>query len=80
MKLYIVQIKLNSDYTISVELSNGHWVIYDMSNKKETARFADVFADGIFDEAQLIDGRVIRWNKSMELSLEEILLEINRVY
>lgn len=79
MKLHIVQIKFNSDNTISIELSNGHWVIYDMSNKRETARFADVFAENIFAEGQLIGDKVIRWNESMELSLEEILLEINRV-
>lgn len=69
----IDQIEFLEDYTMKILLCNGHRIIYDMKPKLKTIRFADLKEKEVFTCGQLINNRIIRWNISMEISLEEIL-------
>lgn len=65
------------DYQMKLFLSNGHKIIYDMTSKTKTIRFMEISNQNIFNQAELINNKVIRWDETVEITLEEILIEVS---
>lgn len=76
--LKISQVEFLDDYRINILLCNGHGIIYDMKPKLKTIRFIDLAQKEIFIRGQVIGQRIIRWNASTEISLGEILNQVEQ--
>lgn len=76
----IKNVTYEKEYRISIQLQNGHGIIYNMQPKLTTARFRDLECWDIFQAGTVSDsGKSIIWNKHTELSIDEILLQIKDV-
>lgn len=75
--LKIKSIQFLDDYQISILLCNGHTIVYDLKPKLNAIRFTDLAKKEVFFNGELINGKMIRWNTSTEISLEEILIQIS---
>lgn len=75
--IIITEVNFTREYVIVVRLSNGHRISYDLRPGLMTARFRDLEDYDLFGSGKVINGLVIRWNANTELSLDEILLELN---
>lgn len=75
--LWIEDIRFLKDYFIEITLSNRHKIIYDIKTKLITARFKDLEDEELFLSGRLLDGNTICWSPGIELSLEEIMINIS---
>ena len=75
--LWIEDIRFRKDYLIEITLSNHHKIIYDIKPKLITARFRDLEDEELFLSGRLFDGNTICWSPGIELSLEEIMINIS---
>lgn len=75
-KLTIQDLEFLDNYNIYIHLSNGHSIIYDLKKKLKTARFTVLNSIEEFGKGELIQNKMIRWNESTEISLEEIFMHI----
>lgn len=74
--LKISSVKFLDNYQISILLCNGHTIIYNLEPKLNAIRFTDLAEKEVFCHGELINGKMIRWNRSTEISLEEILTQV----
>lgn len=77
--LYIEQVKFSEDFLMDIQLSNQHRIIYDLKSVLNTLRFRDLNNKKLFQSGVLVKQRIIRWNETIELSMEEILYMVNKV-
>lgn len=63
-------------YKIKVTISTGHEILYDMQTKVDTARFQALKDQTVFEKGKLTDRGIISWDDQVELSLEEIILNL----
>lgn len=73
--LYIEELHFIRPYLMDILLNNKEHFQYDMQVYLNTARFADIANEDIFENGKLIKGKLIRWNMVTELSLSEILVK-----
>lgn len=74
--LGINKIILEKEYLVEIYLTNGHRIVYDLFPRLNTARFYHM-DEALFKKGQLVNGNMIHWDDSTELSLEEILYDIS---
>lgn len=75
--LKMTEVDFLNDYLLTVSLSNGHKIVYDMKPVVRTARFQTLLDAEEFKKGELVEERLIRWSGQVELSLEEILLNLS---
>lgn len=75
-KLTIQDLEFLDNYNIYIHLANGHSIIYDLKKKLKTARFTVLNSIEEFRKGELVQNKMIRWNESTEISLEEIFMHI----
>lgn len=75
----IEKIEFWEQYHIKLYLTNGHAVIYNLYPRIKTARFFHLSDEKLFKEGQIVRGDVIKWDGMTEVSLEEIMYDINTV-
>lgn len=76
INVYIQEINFFEGYKIELCLSNQHRIVYDMTFRIKTARFLVIKDPDIFKQAKIINGKIIRWANNVEVSLEEIMIQI----
>lgn len=64
-------------YKLNISLSNGHKILFDLEPKLKTARFQELMHEEIFKRGTIVDGKIIRWTEQVEISLEELLLNLS---
>lgn len=69
----IVKIEMMDDYKIGIWLGNGMFFSYDFEAKVKTARFWELQDIELFKTAELVAGKIIRWNDMMEISIDEMI-------
>lgn len=81
-QLTISDVRFLEGQQLEISLSNGHKILYDMSKKIETARFMALKQKELFLQGRVIENRLIVWQDEIELSLDEILLNVSneRIY
>lgn len=79
MHVQIVKVIFKENFLLNIFLTNGGNIIYDLKPKLVTARFRDIENWEQFRAGKVIEGKIIRWNLTTELSLDEILLNLNEV-
>lgn len=67
------------DFQLDISLDSGHRIIYNLGPKLETARFSELSDWNIFCSGWLVGGKRICWTTGVELTLNEILLNINYI-
>lgn len=73
----IREVKYEEGYRMSILLQNGKIINYNMQPKLVTARFKDLEEIEVFYSGRVIGaGRIIQWNENTEISIEEIILQI----
>lgn len=72
----IREVEFFDDYKIYIHLTNDHAIIYDLKKKLNTARFTVLSCIEVFKKGKLIQNKIIRWDESTEISLEEIMTHI----
>ena len=71
-ELKIMEVRPEPNHIITVYLDNGSAVTLDMSVKLHTARFAGLTDEEVFMKATT-DGRFVRWKRSIEMSITDVL-------
>lgn len=74
------EVSFEDGYQLNILLSNGHRIIYNLRPKLCTARFHDISDRRIYEKGKLVNGKVIRWNDNTELSLGEIMINVNNIH
>lgn len=77
-KTRILDVQFLDNYIMDIRLSNGHRILFNMKPKLSTARFAHIHSIQHFNEGKVIDGKLVRWNPITELSLNEMLLNLEK--
>lgn len=68
---HIVRIAVHADYKLETHLDNGSIITLSLKNRLGTLRFA-LLADPAFFAKATTDGRFIRWEEKVEISLAEL--------
>lgn len=71
----ILNVEFKENYIMEISLSNRKVIKYNMKLYLKKARFMDLQAVDLFENGQIINKRIIRWNNITEIELEEILRE-----
>lgn len=66
-------------YRLNILLNSGQRIIFDLGPKLITARFQELQEWEDFVEGHLVDGRRICWATGAELTLDEILLNLDLI-
>lgn len=74
----IRNVSIMPGYKILVVLENGHEILYDLSNRIHTLRFADLQNSAQFEKFEIIDHRMIWWSDYCHITVDEILGSIQR--
>lgn len=74
--LKITEVKFLANYILDISLSNGHSIMYDITPQIHTARFQSLQNHSLYQEGHLSSAGVIYWMCGIELTLEEILMEL----
>ena len=74
----IVAIVAKDDYTIAIELSNHHKIIYDMKPRLQTIRFCEIADLKLFEAVRIDHGNTLVWNDQCQITIDEIISMIKR--
>lgn len=72
----IREVAFDQEFHIHIVLDNGDSIVYDMQPKLITARFQELSDSHVFLEGSIMGGKIISWSTGVELTLDEILLNI----
>jgi hypothetical protein len=67
-----------NDYTLYIELSNNHKIIYDIKPRLHTIRFMKLNDLALFLRAQIENGNTVVWDAQCQLTIDEIMSQIKR--
>ena len=68
---HIKKVIPKENYCLEVLLENGSSVVLDLENKLQTVRFGILADKELFSHA-VTDGTYIRWEKKVEISIDEV--------
>lgn len=68
---HIERIAIHENYLLEAHLNNGSIITLSLKNRVKTLRFA-FLADPDFFARAATDGRFIRWDDKVEISLSEL--------
>ncbi len=68
---HIERIAIHDDHMLEAHLDNGSIITLSLKNRLQTLRFA-FLADPAFFARAVTDGRFIRWDDKVEISLTEL--------
>lgn len=77
--LKISKLQFLEDYQITIHLCNGHVFSYNIASKLDTIRFAELKKKELYYNGSIVNGRIIRWSPSIEISLDEIITQQNLI-
>lgn len=75
-QLKIIDVEFLDDYQLSISLSNGHGIRYDIKSKLKTARFQSLNSQDVYKNGTLLSDDTIYWGSGTELALEEVVMDL----
>ncbi|AET67883.1 Protein of unknown function (DUF2442) [Desulfosporosinus orientis DSM 765] len=76
--LRITRVDIVDDWTLDIELSNGHLILFDTRRLLETAPGYGILRKNEVLTRPRTDGQNIFWQDGPRLTLEEIMALLNR--
>lgn len=77
-QLTIKQLQFLDNFLIDILLCNDVEIVYDLKPKLQTSRFLDIADEELFKNGKVVGDKLIRWNESTEISLSEIIMQIQK--
>ena len=74
----ITNVVPKEDYTLSIELSNNHRIIYDMRPRLQTIRFCGLADLKIFQAVRVENDNTLVWNNLCQVTIDEIMDMLDR--
>lgn len=74
----IIRVTPQDNYTLLIELSNQHRIIYDLRPRLKTARFTELKDLNRFRSVQVEHGNTLVWGSLCQLTIDEIIDRIER--
>lgn len=74
----IQRVTAREDFTLCIELTNNHKIIYDMSPSLKTVRFAKLANYTLFSACAVQDGSTIVWDNLCQITIDEIVNRLER--
>lgn len=74
----ITSVTPQDDYTLLIELSNQHRIIYDLRPRLKTVRFTELNDLNRFRSVRVEHGNTLVWGSLCQLTIDEILDRIER--
>ena len=76
--LKITRVDVVDDWTLDIELSNGHLILFDTRRLMETNHAYDILRNSEILSRPSTDGQTVFWRGGPRLRLEEIMTLLNR--
>ena len=67
----IIEVRTKENYCLEVRMENGSSVVLNLESRLQTVRFG-VLADRELFSRAVTDGTYIRWDKKVEISVDEV--------
>lgn len=67
----IIEVRTKENYCLEVRMENGSSVVLNLESRLQTVRFG-VLADRELFNRAVTDGTYIRWDKKVEISVDEV--------
>ncbi|MBS7525360.1 DUF2442 domain-containing protein [Fusibacter paucivorans] len=74
----IIELMPKDDFTLYIELSNHHKIIYDIKPRLHTIRFMMLRDLELFRKARIENGNTVVWDAQCQLTIDEIMTQIKR--
>lgn len=74
----ICHLDFQENYELCISLYNGQKIYYDLKPKLHTMRFVDILNKELYKQGRLLKNKIIRWNGNTEITLDEILADIEK--
>lgn len=74
----IYHLDFQENYELCISLNDGQKIYYDLKPKLHTMRFIDILDKKLYKQGKLLRNRIIRWNGNTEITLDEILADIEK--
>lgn len=74
----IIKVIPNKDYTLTIELSNNHRIIYNMGPRLITTRFCHLANLDKFQTVRVDHGTTLVWNSLCQITIDEIMDMLGR--
>ena len=74
----ICHLDFQENYELCISLHNGQKIYYDLKPKLHTMRFADILDKELYKQGRLLKSKIIRWNGNTEITVDEILADIEK--
>ena len=74
----IMRIEPKDDYTLLIELSNRHMIVYDMKPRLMTVRFCGLADLNRFKDVRIEDENTLVWDSLCQITIDEVLSMIER--
>lgn len=74
----IQRVTARHDFTLCIELTNNHKIVYDMSPSLKTVRFAKLANYTLFSACTVQDGSTIVWDNLCQITIDEIVNRLER--
>jgi hypothetical protein len=76
--LQISRVDVVDDWTLDIELNNGHLILFDTRRLMETDSTYDVLRNSEVLPRPSTDGSCIFWREGLRITLNEIMIWLNR--
>ena len=74
----IVKAIPNDDYTVTIELSNHHQIIYDLRPRLHSTRFCGLSDLNKFRMVRVEHANTLVWNNMCQIAIDEIIDMVGR--
>ncbi|MFX4262443.1 hypothetical protein ACOBQJ_09590 [Pelotomaculum propionicicum] len=74
----IIKVVPDHDYTLTIELSNNHRIIYDMRTRLQTTRFCGLADIKKFLAVRVEHENTLVWNNLCQITIDEIISMVER--
>lgn len=74
----VVKVVPHEDYTLTIELSNQHRIIYDIRPRLQTTRFCGLADMKKFQAVRVEHEKTLVWNNLCQITIDEIMDMIDR--
>lgn len=74
----IVKVTPGDDYTLLIELSNHHRIVYDMKPRLQAVRFGGLKDLSKFKAVKVEHGSTLVWDSLCQITIDEIINMLER--
>jgi hypothetical protein len=74
----IIKVVPNEDYTLTIELSNNHRIVYDLHPRLQSTRFCGLADIKKFKTVRIEHENTLVWNNLCQIAIDEIMDMVGR--